>query len=563
MIKKFRGSLLGVALGDAIGEIAQHDMTRIHRTLEDILSARARFEWTDDTAMTIGLAETLIADGGIDGERLSARFHAHWSAEPWRGYAGGPPTVFALAEKDGISYRDAANRVSAAIFHGEGSWGNGGAMRAAPVGLFFAGNEDLYERAAESARPTHTHPLGIEGAALIAKAVSLALAADPAAAFDRDYFVTELRSFCRTPGFRLKLDLMAEFLVARISDSEAAKRLVTDIAALETALESVPFALWSFLNHPYSFEDCLSCAVMNGGDADTLGAMACGISGAYLGEEALPGRWKDKLEEGDYVARLAGGLYRRMAESPESADASARQVFDRLKSCSVVDIKESDYYRKHVSSESGPGLKIDFAELTPVPDEGPVFLGTEEIAELLECDPLIELRDRRRIEMKESGAWFHSNGEAVARPWFVALGRHQWYVPFAESLARRYGSEVYLLDFMVWPDMDDPQDSLLWFIKTAERIDVNLRGITPEDLRRATSGAGGSKVSRQELGIGYMTSWEMNRVFCDDYLGITWWHTGGSMSASQAYEALGGCVARERIVENDPAGDFPNVKSAI
>jgi poly(ADP-ribose) glycohydrolase ARH3 len=69
--------------------------------------------------------------------------------------------------------------------------------------------------------------------------------------------------------------------------------------------ESLPFALYSFLRHPKSFEDCLFCATLNGGDRDTLGAMACAISGAYLGIESIPQSWRQKLENRSYIEDLA------------------------------------------------------------------------------------------------------------------------------------------------------------------------------------------------------------------------------------------------------------------
>jgi len=69
--------------------------------------------------------------------------------------------------------------------------------------------------------------------------------------------------------------------------------------------ESLPFALFSFLRHPKSFEDCLFCAILHGGDRDTLGAMACAISGAYVGIKAIPESWIEKLENRSYIEDLA------------------------------------------------------------------------------------------------------------------------------------------------------------------------------------------------------------------------------------------------------------------
>ena len=70
------------------------------------------------------------------------------------------------------------------------------------------------------------------------------------------------------------------------------------------AHESLPFSIYSFLLTPRSFENCLFCSILNGGDRDTLGAMACAISGAYLGVEALPQIWLKKLENRTYIQEL-------------------------------------------------------------------------------------------------------------------------------------------------------------------------------------------------------------------------------------------------------------------
>jgi poly(ADP-ribose) glycohydrolase ARH3 len=72
--------------------------------------------------------------------------------------------------------------------------------------------------------------------------------------------------------------------------------------------ESMPFAVYAFLRHPQSFEGCLLCAVLHGGDRDTLGAMACAVSGAYLGIEAIPPAWREKLENRKHIEDLADKL---------------------------------------------------------------------------------------------------------------------------------------------------------------------------------------------------------------------------------------------------------------
>ena len=95
--------------------------------------------------------------------------------------------------------------------------------------------------------------------------------------------------------------LVLKLITADTPPSFAAEQLGRTVAVDE----SLPFALYSFLCHPKSFEDCLFCATLNGGDRDTLGAMACAISGAYLSIESIPRSWRQNLENRSYIQDLA------------------------------------------------------------------------------------------------------------------------------------------------------------------------------------------------------------------------------------------------------------------
>jgi poly(ADP-ribose) glycohydrolase ARH3 len=114
---------VGSALGDAIGELA------FRYRAEDDLRARLdqlnELRYTDDTAMSIGLAESIITKGDLEQQDLGDTFRRNFLKEPWRGYASGPPTIFSLVERYGATYREAAK----SLFGGEGSLGNGAAMR--------------------------------------------------------------------------------------------------------------------------------------------------------------------------------------------------------------------------------------------------------------------------------------------------------------------------------------------------------------------------------------------------------------------------------------------------
>jgi poly(ADP-ribose) glycohydrolase ARH3 len=295
---KFQGAMLGVALGDAIGELAFRSPGEVG--LRSQITHTRHLVYTDDTAMAIGLAESILQTGRLDPQDLGDTFRANYLREPWRGYAIGPPTVFSLVAGRGISYHEAAQ----SLFGGQGSFGNGAAMRVAPVSLVFHDAPDLYERARISAAVTHAHPIGIDGAAVLARAIAQVVTLSPQESWPIERFCQELIAFARTAELRDKLTQVQALVTDQVPPSEAARRLGQSVAVHK----SLPFALYAFLRNPTSFEDCLFCAALNGGDRDTLGAMACSVSGAYLGVEALPPTWLEKLENREYIQDLACNL---------------------------------------------------------------------------------------------------------------------------------------------------------------------------------------------------------------------------------------------------------------
>lgn len=295
---KYLGSMVGSALGDAIGELAFFCPEK-HR-LDALLGRMETLVYTDDTAMAIGLAESLLQKREVDPQHLGETFSRNFHREPWRGYASGPPRIFSMVRQQGISYVEAAKR----LFGGTGSLGNGAAMRIAPIGLFFHNSERLYEETSASAEVTHAHPVGKDGAAVQARAIAQAVKFDPEKEFQAETFIQDLIDFARTEEIRKKMRQVQTLIRERIDPDIAAEHLGRSVAVDE----SMPFAMYSFLRYPKSFEDCLFCSILNGGDRDTLGAMACAISGAYLGIEAIPPSWHDQLENQTIIENLASSL---------------------------------------------------------------------------------------------------------------------------------------------------------------------------------------------------------------------------------------------------------------
>lgn len=298
-LAKFRGALIGCAVGDAIGELAAVHKTK--RQLEDFLSEGDMLRYTDDTAMTIGLAEALTGSGGkVLEKEIGESFRRNYGREPWREYSASTPAVFAASQRKGLPYSEAA----AQLHGGQGSFGNGAAIRMSPLGLLFRKSRNLREYAEISARVTHSHPIGIDGAAIMAWAIGRAASLDPKAKFPYGDFCVGIVNFARTREMRQKLAQVVELLASKATPQDAAFQLRLS----QTAEESIPFSIFSFLKFPLSFKDCLYCAVLNGGDPDSLGSMAASLSGAYLGWDAIPKEWRGRVENADKIEDLAKRL---------------------------------------------------------------------------------------------------------------------------------------------------------------------------------------------------------------------------------------------------------------
>ncbi len=284
------GSLLGLALGDAMG--AKHEGGLAARSLWWLLGLRRPgvLRWSDDTQMTLVLAQSLARHGRIHQDELAAGWarEARWS----RGY--GPGTLRLLKRvRGGMSWEQAARSVFP-----DGSYGNGAAMRVAPIGLFH--DDPLQRRAAAeaSARITHAHPLGVEGAVLIAEAVHLA-AKDACE-------VESLRSACTLPEFTTRLDRLPELLA---SDPEP-KQVARDLGQRMTAHESCVTAVYVYLRfRDQPFEHMVAFVNRMGGDTDTIAAMAGALYGADRGSKSLPEGPLSRLEDRADIEEAARALW--------------------------------------------------------------------------------------------------------------------------------------------------------------------------------------------------------------------------------------------------------------
>jgi poly(ADP-ribose) glycohydrolase ARH3 len=294
VLERAHGALLGTFVGDALGmpfEGMEH--SEIPAKVEMIAARRGLGTYTDDTQMMIALAESLVDQGRVEEEHLARCFQAVY--DPDLGYGAGTRQVLGLWA--------AGTPVSAAagqLFGGEGSRGNGAAMRIAPLSVRFANDlERLSAEAERSARVTHAHPVGIDAAVVQAVAIGAALRGED--------ILGLAHSTARTEELVDALELASELLAAPLEPAEVRARL----GSSSDAVKSVPTAIYTALALS-SFEEAVRFAVRLGGDTDTVAAMTGAIAGARDGVSTIPARWLNALEDGDrgrtHVERLAARI---------------------------------------------------------------------------------------------------------------------------------------------------------------------------------------------------------------------------------------------------------------
>lgn len=269
-----RSSYDGLSVGDGLGQTFFADRDHMD-ALAAIAARRAPpAPWrpcSDDTVMATAILHGLERHGRVDQEALAADFARRFALDPERrGY--GPMAYWLLHQLvGGRPWRE----VSPEVFRGQGSLGNGGAMRVAPLGAFFA--DDLARVVAEaraSAEVTHFHPDGQAGA--IAVAVAAALLVRGAAGGLLDGVLAA------TPEGETRAGLVRarELLGAPVREAVAA----LGDGRLVRSSDTVPFALWCAARCPRSYEDAVWLALQGltepESDRDTMLAIVGGVVGA-------------------------------------------------------------------------------------------------------------------------------------------------------------------------------------------------------------------------------------------------------------------------------------------
>jgi ADP-ribosylglycohydrolase len=294
-LARARLSLDGLSIGDAFGSVLGEFAAgpREARWLrERITPPGAPWATTDDTEMGIAVVETLKECQAIDPDKLAARFADRFRRDPARGYGGTARKILAALGQGG-NWRTLAP----AVFNGKGSMGNGAAMRAMPIGAFFADDPaQVVEQARRSALPTHANPEGEAGA--IAAALGAAWAARRSKGLERGPVFEFVLASLRAGKVREVIERARDLAASQRARSQGALDIST-IEAVQAlgsgqqvvAQDTVPFCLWCVDRAPDDFAAALWRCADGAGDRDTTCAIVGGIVALSAGRASIPERW--------------------------------------------------------------------------------------------------------------------------------------------------------------------------------------------------------------------------------------------------------------------------------
>ena len=294
-IDRYRGCLLGLACGDAVGTTVEFSARGTFAPVTDLVGGGpfglVAGEWTDDTSMALCLATSLVHCRGTDLNDQISRYVNWWQ---W-GYLSSTGNCFDI----GMTVRAALNRFLVTRDPVAGSTdprtaGNGSLMRLAPVAMWFAPDIDAVRRNARlSSTTTHGAPEALACCELYGELIARALAGAP-----RD-------ALLRAPA-----GADASARVREIADGGYLRKTRDEVTGSGYCVESLEAALWCFATTD-SFETAVLAAANLGDDADTTAAIVGQIAGAHYGIDGIPAHWLAKLAMREDIDQLARALFAR------------------------------------------------------------------------------------------------------------------------------------------------------------------------------------------------------------------------------------------------------------
>ena len=278
---RFRGCLLGLATGDAVGTAVEFRLRGSFAPVTDMIGggpfSLEPGQWTDDTSMALCLAESLIEKNGFDATDQMQRYVRWWKeghlSSNGRCFDIGGATRSALASftRTASPFSGSTDPMSA---------GNGSLMRLSPIPMFYYPDlNKAIQYAGESSRTTHGVQECVDACKLYAQMIVAALDGED----KNDILFSDKTA---------KMDLSPK--IQAIADGEYKDKSEDDIRGSGYVVDSLEAALWCF-HKTDSYRDAILKAVNLGDDADTTAAVCGQIAGAYYGESGIPSEWLNKL----------------------------------------------------------------------------------------------------------------------------------------------------------------------------------------------------------------------------------------------------------------------------
>ncbi len=288
-------SLHGLATGDAFGERFFVHPQQVESLIEQRALPSGQWRYTDDTVMALAITEVLEEHGYIEQDALARLFADKYARDRYRGYGGTAHDILADLAR-GADFRQAAGRV----FDGQGSMGNGGAMRAGPIGAYYAGDPArAAEQARRSAEVTHAHPEGQAGA--IAVAVAAAHVASGASTAELWAAVLD-----HVPESATRSGILRAQSLGPETDLPTAVELLGNGSQV-LSQDTVPFALWCAGRHAGQYAETLWATVAGLGDRDTNCAIVGSIVVLADDGRSIPREWLEARESLDTLRRSFPG----------------------------------------------------------------------------------------------------------------------------------------------------------------------------------------------------------------------------------------------------------------
>ena len=299
-LERFRGCLLGLASGDALGTTLEFEPPGFFTPIDDMVGGGTfglePGQWTDDTSMALCLATSLLEGGGFDPMDQMERYVRWWE----EGYLSSNGECFDIGntvadalisfKRTGKPYSGSTDRMSA---------GNGSLMRLAPVTMYFARDAAVaIERSADSSRTTHGAEEAVDSCKYFAGLLVGALLG-----VDKETLLSD--SYCPIEGLWERNPLSDN--VANVADGSFKHREPPEIKGSGYVVKSVEAALWAF-HRSRDFREGALLAVNLGDDADTTGAIYGQIAGAHYGCESIPAEWRERVAMAAEITSIADDL---------------------------------------------------------------------------------------------------------------------------------------------------------------------------------------------------------------------------------------------------------------